>query len=153
MKKTKDIDSRFISIILGVLATMMILFQVLVLKDSDTSFTGLEVAFGHEFANLGQLASGEIKFNPMVLLAFIFPLAGSLVLMFTKKGYLVSTILFVVATIFILMIPQFTTVTVTLFGNPSVIDVEWVRGLGLIFAAILSFVGAMIGLFKLYKNS
>ncbi len=153
MKKIQDRDIRLTSIIVGILATIMILFPVLVLKDSETSFTGLEVAFGHEFASLGSWASGEIAFNPIVLLAFILPLAGSAVLMFTNKGHLLSTILFGAAAILIFMIPQFTTVSITILGNVNSIDVDWTYGVGLIFAASLSVFGVLLGLFKSYKKA
>jgi hypothetical protein len=153
MKKIQNQDFRILSVILGIIAAFMIVLSVLILKDSETSFTGLELAFGHEFASLGTWASGEIAFNPLVLLAFILPLAGSLVLMLTNKGYLLSTIFFIAAAFLIFMIPQFTTVTVTVLGNVNEIDVEWTYGLGLIVAASLSILGALLGLTKLSKNA
>lgn len=131
----------------------MILYTALVLKDSETSFTGLEVAFGKEFANLGPWASGEIAFNPIVLLAYTLPLVGGLMPMFIKKGYTFSTIIFIISGILIYLIPQFTTVTVTILGNVNEIDAEWTYGIGLILAVVLSLLGAMIGLFKLSVTS
>jgi hypothetical protein len=145
-------DFRIISVIIGVLAALMILLPVLVFKDSETSYSGLQVAFGYEFANLGSWASGEIAFNPIVLLAFLLPLAGSIMLMLSNKGYLLSTIMFVAAAILIFLIPEFTKVTVTVLGNVNEIDVEWTYGLGLILAASLSILGTLLGLFKLSKN-
>ena len=153
MKKIQNQDFRILSVILGIIASFMIVLPVLILKDSETSFTGLELAFGHEFVNLGTWASGEIAFNPLVLLAFVLPLAGSLVLMLMNKGYLLSTILFIAAAFLIFMIPQFTTVTVTVLGNVNEIDVEWTYGLGLIIAASLSILGALLGLIKLSKSA
>jgi len=145
-------DSRFISVIIGILAALMIILPVLVLKDSETSYTGLQVAFGHEFASLGEWASGEIAFNPIVLLAFVLPLAGSFMLMLSSKGYLLSTIMFAAAAILIFMIPEFTKVTVTVAGNVNEINVEWTYGLGLILAASLSILGTLLGIFKLSRN-
>jgi hypothetical protein len=153
MKKKYNHDYKIIIVILGVIAALMILLPVLILKDSETSFTGLEVAFGHEFASLGSWASGEIAFNPFVLLAFALPLVSSLVLMFTKKGYLLSTILFIAAIVFIFLIPEFTKVTVTVLENVNEIDVNWTYGLGLILVASLSILGALLGLFKLSRNA
>ena len=135
MKKIQKYDLKIINAFVGLLASLMIMLTVLVLKDSDSSFTGLEVAFGNEFANLGPWASGEIAFNPLVLLAFVLPLIGGLIPLYLKKGYLISTILFVVSAILILLIPEFTTVTVTILGNVNEIDVEWTYGIGLIIAA------------------
>jgi len=152
MKMRNTNNFRFISVIIGILASLMIILPVLVLKDSETSYTGLQVAFGYEFTNLGSWLSGEIAFNPMVLLAFVLPLAGSLTLTFSKRGYLISTIVFAVAAIIIFLIPEFTKVTVTVLGNVNEIDVEWTYGLGLILAASLSILGTLLGLFKLSKN-
>ncbi|RJP56544.1 MAG: hypothetical protein C4543_11150 [Ignavibacteriales bacterium] len=152
MRKIKGYDLKLINIFVGLLASLMIVLTVLVLKDSDTSFTGLEIAFGNEFANLGQWASGEIAFNPLVLLAFVLPLIGGLIPLYLKNGYLISTILFVVSTILILLIPEFTTVTVTILGNVNEIDVEWSYGIGLFLAVGLSILGVMIGLLKLSEQ-
>lgn len=152
MKRIQDKDIRLTSIVIGILATLMILFPVLVLRDSETSFTGLQVAFGHEFASLGSWASGEIAFNPIVLLALVLPLAGSLVLMFMDKSYFLSTLLFGAAAILIFMIPQFTSVSITILGNVNSIDVDWTYGIGLIFAASLSLVGVLLGILQLYKR-
>ena len=153
MKIRHDNDSRIISVIIGILASLMIILPVLVLKDSETSYTGLQVAFGYEFTNLGSWASGEIAFNPIVLLAFVLPLAGSIMLILSKRGYLISTIMFAAAAILIFMIPEFTKVTVTVLGNANEIDVEWTYGLGLIIAASLSILGTLLGLFKLSRNA
>lgn len=152
MKKIKDHDFKLISVFIGILATIMILFPVLILKDSETSFTGLEVAFGHEFASLGSWASGQIEFNPIVLLAFSLPLVGALLVMFIKNSYLISTIIFIIAAVLIFMTPQLTAVSITILGNVNSIDVEWTYGIGLIFAASLSIIAALLGTLRLAKK-
>lgn len=153
MNKLQKFDIKFANFIIGILAVAMMFLPVLVLKDTETSYTGLEIAFGKEFASLGSLASGEIAFNPIVLLAFLLPLAAALIPLFTSKGYLLSTLLYVVATILIFTIPEFTTVTVTVLGNVNEVDVEWTYGIGLIIAAVLTIIGTGLGFFKLSKNS
>jgi hypothetical protein len=152
MKKIQKQDFKVVSVVIGILASVMIFLPALILKDSETSFTGFEVAFGHEFANLGTWASGEIAFNPLVALAYVLPLAGAIILMLTRKDYLLSTIMFIVAAILTFMIPQFTTTTVTLLGNVNEVDVEWTYGIGLILSGALSIMGALLGLVKLNKN-
>ena len=152
MKKLQKVDFKLTSVVIGIIASLMIFLPVLVLKDSETSFTGIQVAFGHEFASLGSWASGEIIFNPIVLLAFVLPITGSLILMLTKKDYLLSTLMFFIGAILIFMIPQFTTTTVTILGNVTDIDVEWTYGLGLILAGSLSILGTLLGLIKLNKS-
>jgi hypothetical protein len=152
MKKLNNESFKFLSLAIGILATIMILLPVLVFRDSETSFTGLEVAFGTEFANLGSWVSGEIQFNPIVLLAFMLPIASSLIILFVKKGYLISAILFIVAAALIFMIPEFTTVTVTILGNVNEINVEWNYGIGLIIAGILSILGSILSVVKAYMK-
>jgi hypothetical protein len=152
MKKITSNGFHTSSIVIGILATLMIVFPALVLKDSETSYTGLQVAFGHEFASLGQWASGEIKFNPIVLIAYLLPLVGSLLLLFTKKGYLSSTVIFLIAAILLFLTPQFTTVTVTVLGNANEIDVDWTYGIGLILAASLSIFGVMVGMARISRH-
>jgi hypothetical protein len=152
MRKVQESNLKIINAFVGILAALMIVLNVLVLKDSDSSFTGLEVAFGKEFANLGPWASGEIAFNPIVLLAFVLPLIGGLMPLYLKKGYLISTIVFAISTLLIFLIPQFTTVTITILGNVNEIDVEWTYGIGLMLAAGLSILGATIGLLKLNNH-
>ncbi len=151
MNKKDFLDFKFLNLVIGFLAAAMIFLPVLILKDTETFFTGLEISFGSEFASLGSLASGEIAFNPLVLLAFVLPLIGALIPLFTSKGYLVSTVLYVIAAFLVFMIPEFTTVTVTVLGNANEIDVEWTYGIGLMFAAALSIVGAVLGFYRFNK--
>jgi len=153
MKKITANGFHTSSIIIGFLATLMIVFPALVLKDSETSYTGLQIAFGHEFASLGPWASGEIKFNPITLIAYLLPLVGSLLLLFTKKGYLSSTVIFLIAAILLFLTPQFTVVTVTVLGNANEIDVNWTYGIGLIIAASLSVFGVMVGMARISKQA
>jgi hypothetical protein len=153
MKTLQKDTYKFVMIVTGFISALMILFPVLVLKDSETSFTGLEVAFGHEFANLGQWASGEIQFNPFVFLAFVLPLIGAINLLVSKKGYFVSMILFVISAVLIFMIPELTTVTVTILGNVNEIDIDWTYGAGLILAGVLSITGSLLSAYKVYQNT
>lgn len=153
MKKTHVYDVRILSVFIGIIASAMILLPVLILKDTETSFTGLQVAFGHEFTSLGSWASGEIAFNPIVLLTFVLPLAASMMLMFSNRGYLLSTIMFAAAAILIFLIPDFTKVTITVLGNVNEIDVEWTYGLGLVLAASFSILATLLGLFKLSRSN
>lgn len=153
MNKLQKFDFKFANFIVGIVVVAMMFLPVLILKNTETSFTGFEIAFGKEFANLGSFASGEIAFNPLVLLAFILPLGAAIIPVFTNKGYLISTLLYIIATVLIFLIPNFTTVTITVLGNVNEVDIEWTYGIGLIVAAVLSIVGAGLGLFKLSKSN
>ncbi|MDO9629824.1 MAG: hypothetical protein Q7I99_07965 [Acholeplasmataceae bacterium] len=152
MRKITSNGFRVSSVVLGFLATLMVVLPALIVKDSDISYTGLQIAFGHEFASFGPWASGEIKFNFIVLIAYLLPLVGSLLIMFTKKGYLSSTVLFLVAAILLFLTPQFTVVTVTVLGNQNTIDVDWTYGIGLILAASFSILGVMVGMARISKQ-
>ncbi len=152
MKKIKNVDFKLINFIIGFLAVLMIFMPVLIFKDSQTSYTGLEIAFGKEFINLGGLGSGQIAFNPIVLVAFMLTLAGAIIPLFYSKGFMLSVVLYVIATVLIFLIPQFTVVTVTILGNTNEVDVEWTYAIGLIIAAILSISGASLGTLKLSKD-
>ncbi|MFU8793634.1 MAG: hypothetical protein ACNA7K_06370 [Acholeplasmataceae bacterium] len=152
IKKLSEKEIDVATLIIGIFALLMMLLPVLVLRDSETAFNGLEVAFGTEFINLGPWASGEIAINPMVMLAFLLPLIAGLIPMFTTKGTLISTILFLGAAILIFMTPQLTTVTVTVIGNATEIDVDWTFGLGLILAAAAALLGASLGAARIYKH-
>lgn len=144
---------KFLNLIIGIGAVVVMFLPVLILKDSDTSYTGLEVAFGKEFASLGSWASGQIAFNPLVLLAFLLPLIAGLIPMFAKNGFLFSMIIYVIGAVFIFMIPDFTTVTVTVLGNVNEINVEWTYGIGLILAASFSIFGALFSLFSAFRRN
>jgi hypothetical protein len=137
---------------IGLLATMMVVFTTLIFSDTDASFTGLEVIFGKTFANLGPWASGEIKFSILALLAFLLPAIASILPIIRKKGYLVSTFVFMFAAALLFMIPKFTKVTVNLFGNINEFEVDWVYGTGLIVAIVLSIIGALISSINYYKK-
>jgi hypothetical protein len=146
MNKMSKRSFVLLSILLGLLASAMIFLPSLVLKGSDTSFTGLQVAFGVEFASLGSLASGEISFNILVLLAYALPLVGVILMAMSNRTSMLTNLVFAAAAILIFLIPNFTQVTVTLLGNPTVVEVEWTYGIGLILAASSSILAAVIGL-------
>lgn len=153
IKKLSEKQINVATLIIGIFVLFMLFLPVLILKDSETAFNGLEVAFGTEFINLGPWASGEIAFNPVVLVAFLLPLGAGLIPMFTNKYTVVTTLLFLVSAILILFTPILTTVTVTVLGNVNAIDIEWTYGIGLILAAAAAFLGMSLGIARLYKHS
>ncbi|MDZ4196823.1 MAG: hypothetical protein U1C51_06180, partial [Candidatus Izemoplasmatales bacterium] len=120
--------NKLIPLLLGIVASFFILLPALVLKNSETAFSGIEVAFGHEFVSLGTWASGKIIFSPLVILAFLLPLIAGILPMVTKKGHLLSALLFGIGAILLFMTPSLTTVTVTVGGIVSEIPIDWVLG-------------------------
>ncbi len=153
MKNLIVSEYRMVGLIVGFLATIMIFLPALGVQDSDSTYTGLQVVFGHEFLSLGGFGSGEIAFSMMNLIAYTLPLIAALVLMFTKVNQLFPTILFGAATVLLFLVPQFTVVTVSLLGTVTEVDVEWTYASGIIIAALLSIIGFAIGIFKIYKKA
>jgi hypothetical protein len=149
MKKAILSNLKMIGILVGVLATFMIFLPALGIKDSDSTFTGIEVAMGHEFANIGTLVSGQIKFSIMTLLAYLLPVVGAFLLKFSKKGYLYSAVAFIAAILMLFLIPEFTVVTIDILGNINEIEMDWTYAIGLIVAMILSAAGLVTSLIGL----
>jgi len=152
MNKQQVKTLKYLGLIIGVAATCMLFLPVLVFNNSDTSFTGLEVAFGHQFASLGPWASGNILFSPVVIIAFFLPLVAGLLTILAKNRQVISGMLYLLAALLIFMTPMFTTVTMTILDNVTEVDVEWTYGIGLIVAAILSIGGAVLSGFIEYKK-
>ncbi|MFA6889853.1 MAG: hypothetical protein WCQ80_02395, partial [Bacilli bacterium] len=113
MKKSTLNEFRFITILVGIVAAFMIFLPSLIVKDTDSSYTGLEIAFGYEFLNLGGLGDGKFLFSFFNVLAYSLPLLAALLLFVSPKGYLGSAIIFGGAAVLLFLIPEFTVATVT----------------------------------------
>jgi hypothetical protein len=143
MKNIQVTTNKLIPLLLGVVASFFILLPALALKNSDTSLSGLEVAFGHEFASFGTWASGKVLFSPLLVLAFALPLIAGILPIVTKMSHLFSAVLFGVAAILLFLTPSLTTVTVTVGGIVSEISIDWVLGIGVILAASVSIIASL----------
>lgn len=143
---------RIVNLFIGLAAFVMIFLPVLIFKESETAFTGLEISFGKQFSSLGSLASGEIAFNPIVLISFSLLLVAAVAPLIFPKGFIVSAVAYIVAAILLIMMPEFTVVTVTILGNVNEVDVEWTYGFGLILSAAFSIAGALLALFRIIKK-
>jgi len=152
MKKIKDNDFRIVSIVIGIIASLMIIFPALVVKDTNTAYSGLQVVFGYRVIDLGIIGSGEIKFSILNLLAYSLPLIAAFVLFINKKDKKIATVIFAVAVIMLILVPVSTIVHMTILGNVNVVDVDWGYSLGLSIAALLSLVGLGLGLVRLIKR-
>jgi hypothetical protein len=143
MKNLQVTTNKLIPLLLGVIASFLILLPALVLKNSDSTISGLEAAFGHEFASLGTLVSGKILFSPLLVLAFALPLIAGILPIVTKMGHLFSAVLFGIGAILLFLTPNLTTVTITVGGIVSEISVEWSLGIGVILAASVSIIASL----------
>lgn len=152
MKKFKAVDLKLIGIVLGFIATLMILFPALNTSDSNGSYLGSQVVFGHEFISLGGFGSGEIQFSFLNLIAYLLPAIAAVLLLFSKINQLVSTIIFLVAAIMLFLVTEFTVVTVTILSNVTEVSVDWHYSIGLIIAIVLSLFGFLLGLFRITQK-
>lgn len=144
--RNRTLGLKMIVVLLGVAATFMVLLPALVIKDGSSSYTGLQVSLGHEFANLGNLASGQIEFSILNIIAYLLPLLGAVIMILIGRKSLLSLIVFIGAIIMLFFVPNFTVVTVTVIDTVNEVSVEWNYGLGLIAAGVLSSIAALLSI-------
>jgi hypothetical protein len=151
-KNFANVFSLFV-LFLGVIVALMIFFPAMAFQDADSSFTGIEIVFGTEFANLGNIVSGEIVPNLLGIFAYGLPLLACLVAVFVRKGEIIAVLLFTGGAVLLFLLPQYTTVTVTILNNSTEINVDWTISTGLIIAAIASSLGIMAELYQLVATT
>ncbi len=153
MKKITSENLTFVTVLLGIMATLMLLFPALVAGGTDASYTGLHVALGHETVNLGGFANVRINFSLLNLVGYVLPFVGAMVIVFVKKGHLISVFVFAAAIVTLFMVPEFTTVTFTVMGSSTDVAVDWTYGIGLIIAIVLSFLALFISIYKTTRKA
>jgi hypothetical protein len=153
MKNNNASLFKFLILIAGILAAIMAFFPALVHDGSDSIFKGYELAIGTEFLDLGSIASGQIEPNILIGLAYLLPLLACFLGVFLQKGAIISALLFIVAAVLLVLIPQMTVASVTVLGNTNEIDVEWVMGYGLYIAIGLAVFGALLSIFQVATHS
>jgi len=152
MKRLGKHELNLIGIVFGVLATLMILFPAVSSGDANTGYTGIQVSFGHEFVNLGGFASGQIKFSLLNLLAYLLPLTAAVLWLFNIKNQFIPTLVLLVATVLLFLVPEFTTTTVTVLGNINPVDIQWSYDIGLLNAIVFSIMGMFYGILRIYHK-
>ncbi len=155
MKNNKTFNQLFTGLVLslGILSTLMLVLPAMKFPDSDTVFKGYEIAFGTEFANLGDFVTGNIVVSIWGILAYLLPLAAALIAVFVKKGTIIAFLLFTLSVVLLLTMPASTKTTVTILDEVTEIDVNWEISYGLIIASISSFLGIVVTLFKLITHA
>jgi len=144
---TKSLFS-FLALIFGIVAAFMLVLPAMAFPDSDSVFTGYEIVFGTEFANLGGFVTGNIVSSIWGILAYLLPLAAALIAIFVKRGAVFSVILFALSLALFLTLPDYTVTTVTILNNTSEINVEWTIASGLVIASVCSLLGFIVTLFQ-----
>jgi len=150
--QTKKVLS-YLILFFGIVATLMLLLSAMAFPDSDANFTGFEIVFGTEFANLGGFVTGHIVWNILGVLAYMLPIAAGVVAVFVKKGVILSIVLFVAGAMLLLWMPDYTKTTITVGSLTSEIDVAWTLSFGLITAVVFSFAGALSSLVLVAYNT
>jgi len=140
--------------IVGLIATLMIFLPALSID--DTSYTGFEIAFGKQLADidffgLGSVASAKLPFSILASLAYALPLIAGIVALAFKKARLVSSVFFVIALVLMFTLPNVIEVQYTLAGNESSASVDWVMSFGLILAIVTSAIGAVLSFISSLK--
>jgi hypothetical protein len=148
MRKVTPFRFKLVGIVIGIVATLMALFPALTYEGA--TYTGVQVAYGHEFFNLGIFGSGQIEFSVLNIVAYLLPIVGSIFLIYSKKGYLISAIIFGAASVMLFFVRDFTIVTFTVGNIANEFTINWTYGIGLIVAGILSTLGALNGIFGIF---
>lgn len=152
MNQFKKYSLLLLPLILGVIALMMAFMPSLIYADTDSTFSGLEVMFGTEFANLGMFGSGQIEPSLLGILAYSLPIiAGLLAIAFPKKT-IISTLGFSIASILLILLPRYAVATMTILGETTTLDITWTMGSGLIVSIIASISGVFASIVMILKK-
>lgn len=151
MKTIKKDNITLLIMIIGILILASIFLPTMAFSDNETPFTGFELVFGTEFANLGSWASGNVELNILGIAAYLLPIGAIFTAIFVKKGYQISILLFAISAVLFFLMPEYTKTTVTILGSVTEIDVDWVRSFGLIIAICLSIFGVIVASAKTIK--
>lgn len=140
---------RFVMMLCGIAATVMIFLPAMKYPETDNLISGYEAVFGVTLVNIGSIASGQIELNLLGILAYVLPFAACLVAIFVKRSAILPALFFVVAAVLLFLIPELNKTTITVLGNTNEIDVAWEFAYGLIAAIVLSIVGAVFSFVKI----
>lgn len=152
MRTRTTLRLRYAGAFIGILVAMMLLLPALTLNNPNASYTGLQVTFGHEFLNWGNIVSAQIEFSIPNMIAYFLPLVASLCLVVSKRGSVVAIIIFLASSVMLFWVPEFTVVSHSILDSSTEVYVDWNYGYGLMIAILLSVCGAIISTISLlYK--
>lgn len=151
MKKRVGKVFPFIALLLGVIAFVMVFLPVLKFPNNDTTYTGIQVVTGLSIVDAGFLGDAAMPFNILALLAFLLPIISGIIGVTMRKGYVVSVILFTVAAVLLFVLPQYTYINVTILGNVTKPEIDWVLLAAPIIAGSASILGVLVSLLGFAK--
>lgn len=157
-----------IALIFGIAAFCMMFLPAITFTAGNTTsdgYTGAQLAFGYKETYLGQEVT-VLNFNFVALLAFLLPLAGGVIALITKNGFIskiISTACFVAGAVLLFSIVAYSGLGNVKFDDSSILGsvansfleelykaIDETKGLGVgaIVGGILSIVGAAVCFFK-----
>jgi hypothetical protein len=155
--KTKHITllRKFI-FIFGLISALMMFFPAI--SYQQVTYHGYEILFGKELLNinpfnLGTIASANLPFSFMVAFAYLLPLIGGSLLLYSNRFLFISISLFVTSVFLLMLLPQFIEITYTVGGSTQSLSVDWSMGSGLFAAIIITGIGCLFNLVLLFKTS
>jgi len=150
----------FVAAVLGLAAVCMMFLPAVGVKDTDVTYTGMQVAFGYTEVTKLPIVGTEIKteilrFSFMNTLTYILALVGVAfsVLAALGKGSkfanFVAAAAFAVAGVFFFLTVQYTIPNIDSSDLTEVFRNNLVLGVGAIVGGVLAFVAALANLAKL----
>ncbi|MFU8793314.1 MAG: hypothetical protein ACNA7K_04740 [Acholeplasmataceae bacterium] len=137
---------------LGALATLMIFFPALVLRYTTQAYSGIQVAFGTDIANLGLFSNGVLQFNILIVLAYLLPIVGGLSLLFLRHGEKIASGLFLIAFVLLVTIPDRALIYIVTDGINVGFPVAWQFSYGLSIAVAFTLIGLVVTLYQTIVN-
>lgn len=151
--KTVALAVSAIAVLLGIVAIVMMFVPSIGIKDSDTTFTGMEATFGCERKNL--VTFTVFEFSTMNLISYIL-VAGGIV--FTILGALgrgskfagfIAAGAFVVAGVFFFLMPQYTVINSDVTRYLGNLNDNLTLGAGAIVSAVCSLLAGAAQLYRI----
>lgn len=157
-----------IALIFGIAAFCMMFLPAITFTAGNTTtdgYTGAQLAFGYKETYMGQEVT-ILNFNFVALLAFFLPLAGGVITLITKNGFLskiISTACFVAGAVLLFSIVAYSGMGNVKLDDSNIlgsivnafldelykaIDETKSLGVGAIVGGILCIVGAAVCFFK-----
>lgn len=138
-----------VACLFGLAAVLMMFAPAVVIADTDSSFTGVQTAFGYSKTLLGQEIP-ILEVNILALVAYMLPIAGIIVLAISGRSSMLS---FIGAAVFIasgvcalLMVETFPK---TLIGSDYVDTTGvWELGIGAILSGAFSCSAGLVSIGK-----
>lgn len=160
-KSNTKVALSLLEIILAIAAICMLFVPVIGVKDSDTTFTGMQAAFGYTLSNKKgslDLSYHVLAFSFMAFLPYLLSIISVVLIVVSlvlKNGYklvkFLVALVFIASAVFFFLTTNFVTgaddLTSYLASNTT-----FTLGVGAIVAGVVSAVGALCALADTYLN-